>query len=619
MQASYALSQSVVPADSPSAVDLLITLRADAPAAARERRPLDLSLVIDRSGSMAGPPLRHALQAAAALVEQLTPRDVLSVVVYDDHVDTILPPQFVTDKAAIRAALGRVTPGGTTNLSGGWLKGCEHVQIRASEDMIHRVLLLTDGRANVGVTDPTVLIKTARQKAEAGIVTTTLGFGANFQEDLLIGMAKAAGGNFYFIQSPDDAAEVFQIELDSLKSVAAQNLTVTLRPVPGVGVASLLSGYRAETTDGRVTISMGDVYENEDKRLAVALTVPAQSALGPQELMQVSYHCDSVAGGIIEAQAGDLGVAASVGTVDQAMAAAPGTDVILQISRIRIAGAKDAAVELADKGDLAAAAQTLRATIQDLRDKGLHETFEVAEELDQLEHYAERLESRRFDAGSRKEMRDQSYQASARNRADLSLRGVGAGSAQDLETVTPADADSQAAAGQGVQVVCNRQGGKLRVHAQSPGYDPGLNVQFPRGIREAGVTYLVDELRPSPDGSFYHAVGKVRRVVLPGQENRYASASAPAPRGTGKASAVTGSAASLETTSAVGDGVLVQCIKDGSKLRARVVSDGFDPNYNIRFPRDIREENTLYVVDEVIEAGSGGSYIACGKIRRLVP
>src|SRR6516162_5434098 len=73
-----------------------------------------------------------------------------------------------------------------------------------------------------------------------------------------------------------------------------------------------------------------------------------------------------------------------------------------------------------------------------------------------------------------------------------------------------------------------------------------------------------------------------------------------------------------KTTTSVGTGVLVQCIKEGSKLRARVVSDAYDPDYNMRFPRDIRQEGTLYVVDQVIEASGGGSYIACGKIRRLV-
>ncbi|HYO74426.1 MAG TPA: hypothetical protein VEU33_50960 [Archangium sp.] len=79
-----------------------------------------------------------------------------------------------------------------------------------------------------------------------------------------------------------------------------------------------------------------------------------------------------------------------------------------------------------------------------------------------------------------------------------------------------------------------------------------------------------------------------------------------------------GSAADLPTTNPVGTGVIVQCIKEGSKLRARVVSDGYDPNLNIRFPRDIREENVLYVVEEITTTANGSSYIACGDIHRLV-
>ena len=127
------------------------------------------------------------------------------------------------------------------------------------------------------------------------------------------------------------------------------------------------------------------------------------------------------------------------------------------------------------------------------------------------------------------------------------------------------------------------------------GYNPDFNVQFPRAIREEGVTYLVEDLRLSSDGTFYHAGGMIKRVLTPGSENRY-----------------------LPTTTAVGSGVLVQCVKDGGKLRARVVSDGYDPNFNMRFPRDIREEGTLYVVDEVQEVGGGGSYMTVGAIRRFV-
>lgn len=178
MQTNFALNPPAAPAEHPATVDLLITLRPEPPAEPRApRRPFNLSLVIDRSGSMAGRSLQQALQAAEAVVEQLGPDDVLSVVVYDNTVDTLLPPGNVTDKQAIRETLHRVRTGGTTNLSGGWLKGCEHVLARRGADMIHRVLLLTDGQANVGVTNPDILIATARQKADEGVVTTTLGFG----------------------------------------------------------------------------------------------------------------------------------------------------------------------------------------------------------------------------------------------------------------------------------------------------------------------------------------------------------------------------------------------------------------------------------------------------------
>ncbi|HKD75966.1 MAG TPA: VWA domain-containing protein, partial [Ktedonobacterales bacterium] len=465
MQAYFALSPSALPVENPATSDLLVTIRPEPSAEPRPpRRPLNLSLVIDRSGSMAGRSLKQALKAAENLVEQLGPEDVLSLVVYDDTVQTILPPGNVNDKQRVRELIRQVRAGGTTNLSGGWLKGCEHVLARRDADMIHRVLLLTDGQANAGVTDPNVLIATARQKADAGVVTTTLGFGANFNEDLLIGMAQAAGGNFYFIQTPDDVEEVFRIEVESLASVVAQNLALTITPVPGSGVqiGNLYSNYRAETQNGTMLLSMGDIYENEDKFLALEIAIPAQTETNPGiPLLEISYKYEAVADGVIQSFASDapLMVTVPVVTVDEAMAAAPATDVVLQISRIRIAKAKDTAIELVDRGDTTTAAQTLRQICADLCQQGLDEQFEIAEEIAQLEHFAERIERRQFDSTSRKEMRDQSYQARMRGRADLAQRGTGGGSAADLETTATTEG--------GVELLCTRVGGKLRVRVAS--------------------------------------------------------------------------------------------------------------------------------------------------------
>ncbi|HYF63235.1 MAG TPA: VWA domain-containing protein [Herpetosiphonaceae bacterium] len=616
MHLSYALNPAALPVGNPTSLDLLLTLRPeDGPEPRAPRRPLNLGLVIDRSGSMAGNSLKQALKAAETLIGHLGPDDVVSLVVYDDKVDTILPPTNVTDKAAIRDLLRKVRAGGTTNLSAGWLKGCEHVlatRTRApgGSDMIHRVLLLTDGQANAGVTSPDILINSARQKAEEGVVTTTLGFGSHFNEDLLIGMARAAGGNFYFIQAPEDAEEVFRIEVESLAALAGQNLALTIAPLGGAGIGQIHSNYRIETRpDGALVVEVGDVYAGEDKLLALAINVPAQAALGSAPLLSVSYAYQAVADGAILSVASPepLLVAAPVVTLDEALGALPETATMVQISRIRIAKAKDQAIAEADAGDHAGAAARLRAIVAELRQSGLDEHFEIAEEIAQLDHFAERLERRQFDPASRKEMRDQSYQAQMRGRSDLAQRGTAGGSAASLATATTADG--------GVELVCAREGGKLRMRVVSDGYDQSLNIQFPRGIREEGIHYVVDSLQLSANGSFYRATGEIRRLIIPGQEYR-GGATAQRARSTTAAKISARTAADLEATSSIDDGVIVQCLRDGSKLRVRVVSDGYDPTYNMRFPRDIREEGMLYVVDNVIEGG--GSYIACGRIRRFV-
>ncbi|MGK7873230.1 MAG: VWA domain-containing protein [Xenococcaceae cyanobacterium] len=609
MKATYSLSQSLIAADSPSTVDLIVSFKASQTSDRPPRRPLNLSLVLDRSGSMGGQPLRYAIQAAQRLVEYLTPEDILSVVIYDDTPTTIIPPQQVQDKAPILSRIGKIRSGGLTNLSGGWLMGCDHVKSKQTTEHLNRVLLLTDGLANRGITDSQVLINTAREQAEQGVVTTTLGFGTNFNEDLLIGMANAAGGNFYFIQSPDDAADVFGIEMESLVSVVAQNLIVTLEPQDSVQI-EILNNYRSQVIDNNIEVFLGDVYEVENKQLGVELSIPPKIDLGETKIATVSYKYQGVVEGSIQEFSDQIPIAITVGSAEEASSVQPDAAVREQVSQLRIAKVKDEAIALADRGDYQQASQKLRQTVADLKLKVLDESFEIAEEVEQLEHYAQRLESRKFDRASRKEMRDQSYQARSRDRGDLKLRGITAGSASSLEAVSSEDG--------GVLVRCDRIGGKLRVRVISEGYNSEFNVQFPRNIREEGVTYVVDEIKLSAKGNFYRASGNIRRLVKPGEERAASSQTSTRKQKKLQTAKATGSAADLETTTTVGDAVLVQCVKEGKKLRARVVSDGYNPNYNIRFPRNIREEGVLYVVDAVKETAQGGSYIAYGKIRRLV-
>src|SRR6476646_4051712 len=338
IKTSYDFDQAILAAGTSLKTNVLLRFRADIPES--PRRKLNLSLVIDRSGSMAGAPLHHALRAAESVVDQLEPEDTLSVVVYDDAVDTPISPQSVTNKAALKTAIREVQAGGITNLSGGWLKGCEYVQAHLDPQKINRVLLLTDGHANMGIQDPKVLTATSGQKAEAGIVTTTLGFAQGFNEDLLIGMARAANGNFYFIQSIDEAAEVFSIELDSLRAVVGQNLVVTLELAPGVSLVDTLSLAKVNQNDaGATVLSLGELYENEDKLLGLSLAIDEAAATAPGNdlpIMKLHYTADVVQDNVIQTVSGSVEVIAKVGTVEEAALAAS-SHILLELSRLTIA------------------------------------------------------------------------------------------------------------------------------------------------------------------------------------------------------------------------------------------------------------------------------------------
>ncbi|MEH2198237.1 vWA domain-containing protein [Nostoc sp.] len=608
IKTSYEFDQSILPAGSSLKTNILLRFRADI--AESPRRNLNLSLVIDRSGSMAGAPLHHALKAAESVVDQLEPDDILSVVVYDDEIDSVVPPQAVTNKATLKNSIRKVRAGGITNLSGGWLKGCEHVKTRLDPQKINRVLLLTDGHANMGIQDPKILTATSAQKAEEGITTTTLGFAQGFNEDLLIGMARAATGNFYFIQSIDDATEVFSIELDSLRAVVGQNFKVTLELADGVSLADTLSLAKVSQNDaGQAVITLGELYEGEDKLLGLSLAI-SSAQVGELPVMKLHYSADVVQNDLIQSVSGTADVIAKVGTVEEA-AFASTSNIILELSRLTIAKAKETALDLAEHGKHQQAEEILRTVVKDLRHKGLNENFEIAEEIDQLEYFAGRIAQKALGNAGRKELRDQSYQTMNRNRNDLVGRGVTAGDEVYAMPVVNK-------VGSGVELHCVREGGKLRVKVISEGYDSTKNIQFPRSIRAEGARYVVEELELSSEGTFYRVRGNITRFAQPGATDIFTAPRQSNVAYTGKASKGPASAADLPTTDTVNDAILVQCVKDGSKLRARVVSDGYEPDWNMRFPRSVREEGMLYVVDEVKTAPDGKSYIACGEIKRFV-
>lgn len=202
---------------------LLVTLRST-DAAVGGRMPLNLCLIIDRSGSMEGPPLDYAKQACAYVVDLLQPNDVLSIVTFEEQVEVLMPARRVVNRELVKQHIYRIEPGNTTNIYDGIALGCSQIASVPPGGYVNRALLLTDGEPTAGIKDFSSIVGQVEEQKSRGITVTALGFGGEYNEELLGGNARRSGGNYYYITRPDLIPEIFRRELESLMTVVARNL-----------------------------------------------------------------------------------------------------------------------------------------------------------------------------------------------------------------------------------------------------------------------------------------------------------------------------------------------------------------------------------------------------------
>ncbi|GAA4826416.1 vWA domain-containing protein [Algivirga pacifica] len=231
------------------------------------RPPMNIALVLDRSGSMSGDKLHYAKKACEFVVDNLSSQDYLSLVIYDNEVNVLQHTVHPTNKQQLKQLIKGVTDRGSTNLSGGVLEGYNQAKAVFDAQNVNRVFLLSDGLANEGITDPEKLKEIARTKnLELQLGLSTFGVGSDFDELLMTGMAEQGSGNYYFIDSPDKIPEIFKEELKGLLSVYAQNATLKVSYPTQYMQLQQVNGYEYQITPNQeILINFRDIISEELK------------------------------------------------------------------------------------------------------------------------------------------------------------------------------------------------------------------------------------------------------------------------------------------------------------------------------------------------------------------
>ena len=255
------------------------------------RAPVNVAIVLDRSGSMSGTKIEEAKRAALMAIGQLRDDDIVSIVTYQSTVDVLVPATKLYDRDAISNAIRSIRAGGRTALFAGVSKGARELKKFLNRNRVNTLLLLSDGLANVGPSSPGELAQLGTSLARQGVTVTTIGLGLQYNEDLMTRLAMASDGNHFFVENETDLEAAFATEFGDALSTVAQGVTIDIVCPNGVRPIRVV-GREAHITGQRVHASMNQLYRDQTRYLVLEVDVTPAAAGRARQVADVTvgYH-----------------------------------------------------------------------------------------------------------------------------------------------------------------------------------------------------------------------------------------------------------------------------------------------------------------------------------------
>ncbi|MEI8242592.1 MAG: VWA domain-containing protein [bacterium] len=403
------LDRALLPAEAVQRTVMKIALRTPELASPAERPPVNLAVVLDRSGSMGGDKIERAKEAAIEALHRLGSRDLFSLVIYDHEVETVVPPQSAANTEWIEGRIRKIQSRGNTALFAGVSQGAAEIRKNIeNRKYVPRVLLLSDGQANVGPSTPTDLGRLGTALMKEGIAVTTVGVGADYNEDLMTRLSQASDGNAYFAASSSELTRIFAAELGGVLKVAARQVVLEVTCTGGVKPLRII-GREGRIRGETVEITLNQLYGGQEKFVLVEVEIPAARA---EEVKDIAVASCRYADAITQSE----DKASTRATVrftrdDKAVAGSVNVAVQKDIAINAAAIASDRAISMNDAGDNRLAAALLKKESDRLSKVASEYNLpEVAQQAVELEAKSKVLESRALNANERKTMRTDSYQ-----------------------------------------------------------------------------------------------------------------------------------------------------------------------------------------------------------------